>query len=281
MPTEADVIRSRLKRVKTLRTLPGVVRKLCLLVEAEHMSSQEIARMISKDQVMTARLLRLVNSSFYGFPNRISTVTQALVILGFSVVKGLMLSASIVDAMRASMTGLWEHSLGCSMAAGMIARKIGEKDPEEAQVAGLLHDLGKVVVATDFEKEYAEILELIDSKGLSFYEAEKQVLSGISHIEIADFLCEEWNIPKALREAIRCHHHPGRATYNPRGAAIVHLADALIRAAGFGNGGDSMVPAIEEKIVRDLGLDDAMLKEIIDAMLYELENVDVSDLMEE
>ncbi len=268
----------RLGNVSTLRTLPGVVHKICLMVESKESSSAELGRLISKDQVITARVLRLINSSFYGFPNRIATITQSLVLLGFTVMKGILLGISIVDDMKRGMTGLWEHSLACSMAAGIIARKIEEPDPEEAQVAGLLHDLGKVVIALEFPEEYAEIQRKVHDGGLSFLEAERAVFGGESHLDVNGYFCKEWNIPARLSEAITLYSAPPPAGRGARMAAIVGLADTLVQAAGFGFSGDRRVPEILSEDVARLGLDETSMREIVCELIEELDSLDVAEL---
>ncbi|MCP4546321.1 MAG: HDOD domain-containing protein [bacterium] len=278
MTIDTRLVQRRLKNIRTLRTLPGVVKKVCLMAESDDISSAELGKMIGKDQVITARVLRLVNSSFYGFPNRISTITQALVLLGFTVVKGLLLGISIVEYMTESMVGLWEHSLGTAMAAGVIARQIGEPDPEEAQVAGLLHDLGKVVIALEFGDEFKAIQTVVEEESITFFEAERKILGNLTHLDINGFLCDEWNIPPRLCEAVTCYPKPARATVGRRTAAIVQLANALVRASDFGYAGDKLVPLIDQDCVRELGLDDDELQELIHTVVFELENMDVSEL---
>ena len=105
-------IKDRIQNIKTLPALPGVVKKLCSMVESEVSSAAEVGDMIATDQVLTAKVLKIVNSSFYGFPGRISSVNHALVLLGFNVVKGIVITAAVIDYMTTTLSGLWEHSIG-------------------------------------------------------------------------------------------------------------------------------------------------------------------------
>ncbi|MFW5722503.1 MAG: HDOD domain-containing protein, partial [Desulfohalobiaceae bacterium] len=143
--------------VKDLPTLPTVLDKVTRLVQDPDSSTEEIARVISRDQVLSAKVLKMVNSSIYGFPRRISTVQHALVLLGFNVIRGLIISSSVFDIMAQSMVGLWDHSVGVAVASNCLAKTAGIEDPEEYAVTGLLHDIGKVVVAVQLPESRQEI----------------------------------------------------------------------------------------------------------------------------
>jgi len=279
MPGRED-IETLLARTDALPTLPAVVQKLCSIVEDERASSAEIGKLISTDQVLSARVLKIVNSAFYGFPGRISTVTHALVLLGFQVVRGLVLGAAVIDMMTDSMKGLWEHSLGCSIAAGLLGRRCSLPEPEEAQVAGLLHDLGKVVLSVKMPQQFQAVLQERDRSDGSFWEAERRVLGGLTHCEIAERLARNWNLPLALREPIAFHHNPRASRLAPQHTAAVHVADALIRASGVGSGGDPFVPLIQPLGLKRLGLAMADLKPLVGELLDELDNVDFYELVE-
>ncbi|MFW6388537.1 MAG: HDOD domain-containing protein, partial [Desulfohalobiaceae bacterium] len=162
--------------VKDLPTLPRVLQEVSRLVEDESSSPEQIAKVISKDQVLSAKVLRMVNSPIYGFPRRINTVQHALVLLGLNVIKGLIISTSVFDVMTKSMVGLWEHSLGCALCCSSLAFEAGFKDPEEYAVTGLLHDIGKVVLAVQLPEAKAEIEQKVANEDLSYLEAEKKEL---------------------------------------------------------------------------------------------------------
>jgi HD-like signal output (HDOD) protein len=145
-----------IKDTKTLPTLPGVIVKLNALAGNDKATIQEMARLVSSDHVLSARVLRLVNSPSYGF-YRVSTISNAMILLGVDVVKSLALSSSIFEIMETSVVGLWEHSLGAGVAANIIARKLQIPDPEEVSTAALLHDIGKVILKIKFDAEYGQI----------------------------------------------------------------------------------------------------------------------------
>ena len=266
MTVDKESIRRRVEALKSVPTMPGIFEKISRLIESSETAAADVANIISSDQALSAKVLRLVNSAFYGFPGRISNVTHALIILGFDVVKGLVLSTSVFDMMLArGLSGLWEHSLGCAITAGVIARRIEHPDPEEVSVAALLHDLGKVIIKIEIPEESSLIEEAVEKKQISVYEAEENIL-GFNHSTVGKWLSKKWNLPRALADPIAHHHAPGLARLAPQQTAIVHLANVLIRARGFGSGGDDLVPQIDQKAWEALRISDTILEEIINEM---------------
>ncbi|MFH1138060.1 MAG: HDOD domain-containing protein [Pseudomonadota bacterium] len=250
---EKTEARKQVRRIKNLPTLPGIVQKISRMVENPETSSADVGRLISQDQVLSAKVLKMANSAFFGMSRQISSITQALIILGFDVVKGLVLSASVFEMMKKGMVGLWEHSIGCAAAAGVVAERLGRSDKEEVLVAGLLHDLGKLVLTLQLPEDSARVVALAREKKISFYEAERQLLD-FTHGDVGLWLAEHWNLPDNLSEPMRFHHQPERARMAPEQTAIVHLANIIIRARGIGFSGDRYVPALSAQAWKLLGL---------------------------
>lgn len=269
-------IRLKVKTIKSLPTLSGVVKRLCIKVDSETTSFAEVAKIICKDQVLAAKVLKIVNSPLYGFSGRIATVNHALVLLGFSVVKGIVLSAAIIEYMCKCLVGLWEHSLGVAVAADRIARTLGVKDPEEVSTAGLLHDLGKVIIGVEMRREGQWVLNEVRNWKIPFVEAEKRILNGVTHAEIGSWLAEEWKLPARLSEPIAFHHNPRGADSAKEATAIIHLADILIRALQFGSGGDPYIPQIDGFALEVLDLKMGDLAGLLDVIDDELEGLDTS-----
>lgn len=270
MTLDEKVFKRKVEALKSLPTLPDVVEKIALRISDQEVSASEIGGIIETDQVLSARLLKIVNSSFYGFPGQISSVSQAIVILGFNTVKGLVLSASVFDMMVEGMTGLWDHSLGCAMTAGCLARRLDQPDPEEITTAGLLHDIGKVIFRTQLPEDFVKALRLAEAEGITMREAEEKVI-GVTHDRIAMWLAEKWKLPVSLREPIAYHHRPKVARNTLMATAIVHLADILIRAVGHGFGGDNLMPRLDSEAWDRLGLDDEIMEAVIDEIEEELD----------
>ncbi|HFQ80616.1 MAG TPA: HDOD domain-containing protein [Desulfobacterales bacterium] len=264
--------KAALRETKNLPTLPGIVTKLTKMADDPDTTTEQMGKVISKDHILAAKLLKLVNSAFYGFPQRISSLSSAIILLGFNVVKSLIISASIFEVMEDQDVELWEHSLGCAVAAGVVARRLEISEPEEISTAGLIHDLGKVAVKMEFSKEYQAVNRLMAERGIAMREAEMEIM-GINHAEVGGWLAKNWNLPIRLVEPISCHHTPEQAVNEPVSSAVVHFADILIRGMGYGHAGDNKVPMLNKKAWDLLNFGPADLDEIIDEVEEKLWDV--------
>ncbi|MDD2733252.1 MAG: HDOD domain-containing protein [Desulfuromonadaceae bacterium] len=269
--------RSDLKKIimdtKTLPTLPNVIHKLNALSVSNKSSVQEMARIVSSDQVLSARILRLANSPSYGF-HRVSTITNAMILLGVNVVKSLALSSSIFAIMEKESIGLWEHSLGVGVAANLIAHKLGLPECEEIATAGLLHDIGKIIIGLKCPDAEKAILELVRTRNMYVLEAELEIID-TDHAEVGGWLSKSWFLPDKLSEPIAFHHDVVKSENHRIKTAVVHIADALIKASGFGNSGDSFVPKIQGIAWDTLKLNEQLLTELVDQIedkLVEVKN---------
>jgi len=278
MNSEKDKIRHKIKNIKSLPTLPAVAQKITKMAEDEKTSAASLGDIISTDQALSGRVLRLVNSPFYGFPGRVSSISNAIVLLGFNVVKSLIVSVSVFELMEKGFIGLWEHSLGAAIAARIISQKTGKCEPEEVSVAALLHDIGKIIISIQMAESYTDIKNLVIKNEIIFYEAEKEVL-GITHDEMGSWLAESWNLPNALIEPIQFHHEPARATQAKEATYIVHLADFLIRSVGYGSGGDPWLPPLNKKVTEVLELTSEDIKSIVTELSDELEFLEGDSLI--
>ena len=265
-------LRRLVERIQSLPTLPGSITRITKLLDNPETTANGVGKEIEADQVLSAKVLKLVNSGFYGFSQPISTIPHAMVLLGFEVVKTLVLSTTVLDIMSRSMAGLWQHSLACARTCGIIARHIGLDDPEATSVIGLLHDLGKVVLEEHLVEEFEAVKRIIDEENVLFYEAEERVL-GVTHANVAGWLLEKWQLPSNLVEPIMYHHnfHPVRTHANR--TAVVHIADILVRAEGYGSGGDSRIPVISEDAMETLDLTMEDIREVMEAMQDEIRDV--------
>lgn len=250
-----------LARVDRIRPLPGVARRVVELVEDDAASVDKIQAEILKDQVITARLLKLCNSAYYGFPRKIGAVSEAVVLLGFNAVRSLVLSLGLKEIIQAPLEGysmaageLWRHSLACALIARRIAQISGYADAERAYTAGLLHDIGKVALDQFVRAEFGEIVGRAGSGEKAFSQAEQEIL-GFDHCQVGKMLLEHWRLPAVLVEAVSLHHRPSEATLDPRLAALTHAADGLTLMAGFGLGADGLAYKIDPGALELLGLD--------------------------
>lgn len=233
--------------VNDLPALPHVVIKVMELTEDPNSTAQDINAALNQDQGMTAKVLRLANSAFYGFPRRISTVTDATVFLGFKTVRSIVMAASVSDILSQEIEGyalapgeLWKHSQSVAMAARFVAKKAKYGIVDVAYTAGLLHDIGKVILNNNIKEAYHEVVERVMTENIPFMEAENQVL-GFDHATVGARIAEKWNLPAELVEAIAFHHNPEKAQVNKNLTSIVHVADAVCLAMGIGIGIDGML----------------------------------------
>nr|MBF0222479.1 HDOD domain-containing protein [Desulfobulbaceae bacterium] len=255
--------RAALRETKNLPTLPGIVVKLSRMADDPDSTTEQMGKVLSKDHILAAKLLKLVNSAFYGFPQRISSLSSAIILLGFNVVKSLIVSASIFEMMEDQDVELWEHSLGCAVACSVVARRIGVDEPEEVSTAGLIHDIGKVAIKMELPQEYEMITRLMRERKMSMRQAELEVL-GLGHDEAGGWLTKSWNLPTKLIEPIACHHDPRLAKDEMLSSSIIHFSDILIRGMGYGHAGDDKVPALSKRAWQLLNLSPEDINFIID-----------------
>jgi HD-like signal output (HDOD) protein len=263
-------VRSRVDRFSSLPSVSEVILRLMEMLEDPNLSIREIGEVLGQDPGLTARVLKAVNSPIYGFIGRISSVTQALLLLGLNSVKGILVSICANDLMKKSMTGLWEHSMGAAVMVKAIANKKHLSLGEETSIAALLHDLGKVVLFVSFPDDYAKALQLAESEKLFIREAEERCFE-TTHAQVGEWVAKKWNFPRSLIEPVRYHHRPELGKSYPIQCAALHVSDALVRAIGFGFPGDLLVPPIDPAALTALNLSDKEVEEILEEAQPQLE----------
>lgn len=258
-------------KIDELPAIPALVMRALELIDDPRSHVNQLAEIISSDQALAAKILRLANSAYYSFPRKVSTITDAIVILGFSTLKSLIIAASTYNLLNKEVEGyglaqgeLWKHSISCAMAARLLARRIRFKSPETAFVGGLLHDIGKMVLNSYMKEEFQEILEYVEKNKVPFTEAEKEII-GFDHAEIGAKVAEKWNFPEELVNAIHYHHAPLSVENKTKKANlidIIHISDAIVLMMGFGLGVDGLMYPIEEQVVERAGISMDDLNEI-------------------
>lgn len=232
-------------------TLPTVIAQMIGLIDRPDTSARDMAGLIGTDQVLTATVLKLANSAAYGYPRGIGTVDHAIEVLGCETVKSLGLNASVLDrfAGRGIYTTFdrqrfWEHTIACAVGARFLAGKLHSRMGEEAYTAGLLHDIGRLILSQFFPEEFSRILTLARNDEMYIGEAEKRIL-GVTHTEIGAWLAEKWHLPQRLVDAIYYHHAPGSLEHGAELPALVHLADFVCRRQKIGHGGGRAMPRLD------------------------------------
>lgn len=259
-------------KVDDLPSLPLVVTQVLRLTDDPEATPEDLNKVITTDQNLTARVLRLANSAYYGFARRIGTVTEAVILLGFNTIRNLVMAASVSHILEREVTGyelargeLWHHSLTAAMAARLLAREIRYRAHEQAFIAGLLHDIGKVVLSLYVSGEFQEIIRRVQEENIPFMAAEAEVL-GFHHAQVGGLVAEKWNLPRELVEAVSFHHHPGQAQVDPRLTTITHAADAVSLMLGMGVGVDGLLYPLDAGCLEASGLQPSHLEKVMAAV---------------
>lgn len=224
------------------------------IAEDENSTAGDLEDVIMRDQALSAKVLKVANSAYYGIPRSVETVSRATVLLGFQTVVGLALTVSVYDTLWGSGKGhyldrrdLWKHSLSVATAARIIAGDANSKEGAVAFTAGMLHDIGKSVFDTYLSEEYGKVIDSCHRDGLQMHEAEEQVL-GVTHGELGYKVGRRWQLPDILCESIRCHHTVAGAEGGfAKTAGLVALGDFLTRHAGIGEPPDMTPPNLDHE----------------------------------
>ncbi|QEM69601.1 HDOD domain-containing protein [Geobacter sp. FeAm09] len=223
-----------------LPTIPVVATKVMQLVGSETTTSEALAKIVASDPAITARVLKISNSSFYGCQRQIQTLSHAIMILGFSTLKSLVVAASVKQVYKPyglTEKMLWEHSFGAALAARIIAGATRLANEEEAFLGGLFHDIGKIIMNTMDSQQFQAVMQKCYNDRISFLEAERQVYP-YSHADVGALVIKKWNFPTILMQAVQNHHTFDFAAdedpYQMRLTCVVGLANLFCHRVGAG-----------------------------------------------
>ncbi|MFQ5450549.1 MAG: HDOD domain-containing protein [Nitrospinaceae bacterium] len=251
-----------------LASLPMLYYQVSEAVEDPETSFMEIGDIISQDSALTARLLRIVNSSFFGFSSKVETITHAVTIVGMLQLRDLVLATTIIGYFRGlpknvvNMESFWRHSIASGLAARVIAIYRKEPNPERFYVCGLLHDLGRLLLFMAIPEDMKRTLEKYLGGGQLLFEAERDVL-GLDHAEVGGALLKKWKLPSHLADAVRLHHQPSEAPEESVEPAITHLADIIAHSLQLGSSGERYVPPLDSQAWEKIGLPSHLLPAIL------------------
>lgn len=269
-----------LNRIKDLPPLPDSVQKIIEITNSHKASATDLSKVLERDQALTSKILKLVNSSYYGFSREITTISQATMLLGFNTIKSLALTATSYNLLNRNLPAyemekgmLWQHSIACATACRLIAKQIKYPNPEEAYISGLIHDIGKLMLDQYASDLFKQIITLTTTSEIPFDIAEKEIL-GFDHAQIGGKIAENWNFPITLVEAISHHHQPEEAKQNQTLTYIVHLADTITEMIGIGIGNDSLKYAFQPDTLTILNLGEELVQSLI-LQLSELMNAEL------
>ena len=261
---ETKEIRAKIySKIDELPTLPAVLPKILSLIESNSSSASDIADAISSDPAMTSKILKVANSAYYGFSQKVASISKAVPLLGFNMVRSLALSIGVIRNLPSdkksphfSQEGLWTHSLAVATVMQKFGKKFGEgKVNEHFFVIGLLHDIGKIVLNQFFSDLFQQALEEVNNReNTKLYMAEHRII-GLDHGEVGAMLLARWRFPTAIANPIAVHHQ----TEIPEGTnandvALLRIANALSQELSLGEEGNPVPPEIPEIEIKTLGI---------------------------
>ncbi|HEY8027614.1 MAG TPA: HDOD domain-containing protein [Burkholderiaceae bacterium] len=253
------------KNIRDLPALPVIVIELMSTLDEDEAGSNDLADRLSRDQALTAKTLRLANSSFYGMQSKVTSIQQAIAILGFNGVRGLVTTAAIIGGFSSNehagfdFSGFWRHSIATAVCAKNLARQL-KINQDYAFMIGLLHDIGRLVLVTGSADHYAKVTAFQQDKDSYPIEAEREVL-GIDHAMVGSALAAHWKFPPVMQKAILDHHAP-LAEQPPSFASAIHAADCIAHGLDLSGVDNDMVPPMSESIWKNLNLGQDTLAEI-------------------
>jgi putative nucleotidyltransferase with HDIG domain len=233
-----------------IASLPEIFLKVNEMIDSPRHSAADIGRVISHDAALSARLLKIANSVFYGFPSQIDTISRAITVIGTRELRDLILATSVMRTFKGlpnelvTMEDFWRHSICCGLAARSLAAQRGEQLLERYFVAGLLHDIGSLLIFRKIPELAREALLRAQYNNVPLYRAEQEVM-GFDHAAVGVEILRKWKLPEQLQEAVEFHHNPAMAQRFPRDTALVHIADVVADALQYGNSGDPHVAPMD------------------------------------
>ncbi len=271
-----------IKGNEQLASLPEIYYQLNEAIHDPDCTFDDIGEIISIDTSLTLRILKIVNSAFYGFSSQVETVSHALTIIGTDQLTQLVLASSVMSRFKGipedliNMEKFWQHSLACGLASRALATLSGEYNVERFFVAGLLHDVGRLVMCVKAPEQTREIMQRVRENGQVLYEEEKRIL-GFDHAELGGRLLKSWFLPERLEEAVANHHEPHNAANFPEEAAMVNLGNSIAHAMGLGESGEAVAPPLNPKSWEAIGLPQslylAMVKDKVEQQFEDVTQV--------
>lgn len=265
------------KEIKLPET-PSIVFELNEIISDPSTSAHDIAQVVGKSPSLAALLLRIVNSSFYGFPSKIDSITRAVTMIGTREITALALGINVIDIFKdiprevLDMNSFLRHSLACGIISRILATNKNIPQTEQLFVSGLLHDIGRLIVYKYFPDQAARLLNLAAKSDKVLYQLEKSCLGG-THTLIGKYLLKKWKLPLSLENNVVFHHNPSSAQ-DPVRATLVHFADIMVNALGIGSSGERFVAPFDYKAWDNLGISPGSFETVIRQATHQLASLE-------
>ncbi|MBF0235796.1 MAG: HDOD domain-containing protein [Desulfamplus sp.] len=281
MELQHRIIRLIQRNDTELPSLPVVVNKILDAASDENTTTDNLAEIISYDQGMTNKLLRLSNSIYYGQRNQVDSVRRAISVIGFDEIIGITLGMNVLSSLTGKDSGLsldmkalWIHCIGCATAAKEIAARINPEISGKIFIPGLLHDMGKVILAVYFKEDYREVRALAMEQQQPLFRVERAVFN-LDHAVLSGLLMKRWQFPDHILYPSRYHHNPSACPPAYRDyALIINLANYLCHKAHIGHSGNPMSVAVKNS-TRKAGINEVSLKLILDQLRLKQEEIKI------
>jgi HD-like signal output (HDOD) protein len=278
-------LKEKIQHVANLPTLPQVATRLIQIINDPLTSSSDIAFIVGQDIALSSKILRLANSAFYGIPRTITNINHAVVILGLKVINTMVLSLTVFDMFPESRKtaalfnrkAFWLHSLSCGLICKILTARIKKFimfDPEEAFCAGLLHDIGKVVMEQYMHEDFHKSLELARKQKISLYKAEEEIF-GFDHTQVSEWLTSKWSLPTEIQLPLVYHHHLINDPQHQDIISLIHLADWLCYQCGMAIDKNYTPPELDNTSISLLMLTDEDIQETIKRFPEEVEKISI------
>lgn len=257
---------------------PNIYTQLNELIQDPNSAIDDISAVLNTDPALTTRLLKIVNSPFYGFPSQINTISRAITIIGTRELTHLVLATSIINSFKGipesliNMKEFWKHSFACAITSKLLAEECGQRATERFFIAGLLHNIGSLVLYQSVPELAREAISSAEFGHEVLFKAEQRVL-GFDHTEVGQALVKAWRLPRSIEEVVRYHHTPSEAEDFPIDVAIVHLADILVSSVPFGHSGDRHVPPLDPAAWELLALNEYQIPDLLQQVSIQIDQM--------
>jgi len=261
--------------IATVPSLPEVLARLTHAIDDPRSSLRRIEAIVQEDSALAGRLLRLANSAYFGYPGRVDSLSRAITLVGWRQLRDLTIATSVIDTFRGlapsqvTMESFWKHSVACGLVARILATWRRESNIEQYFVAGLLHDIGRLVLYVKLPSDMAKVLGNAESSRKLLFQCEVEHL-GFDHAAVGGELLKRWNLPAHIHAAVEFHHTPQRAAAHKQMAAAVHVADILVNGIVCGSSGERYVPPLCAEAWQSLDLPPSIVEKTLNLLEQQL-----------